>query len=171
MDDSSQKSIFLKIFGVILFTLMSIGAIYYFQLLFFTMLKEISANAESIIFNRGIYFLPGIAFCLMALIFISLFETFTHNTLSDKMNIYFARIAISGLFFIFLLPISAEYITERHLHKKGYSYCDMPSSSWAMYKSIYYAINENVCTLLNEKNKQNSPALYPKEDNEVYRHY
>lgn len=102
-----------------------------------------------------------------ALLLMMTIEVYTKKPPSDKMTKVLVRTAISGLVLAFLLPVIAENLTESYLLKKGYGYCDVPSSSWAIYKDVNYTLDAESCSAIIEEYKNRFPSLYFKDDKPV----
>ncbi len=171
MSVNQQSSLFVKIGGFIWFSLMSVGAFIYFWFSIVSTFKDARLSSSLVVFERGAYYLPGVGIALMALVIIGLYENYTKKPPSDKVTKIFTRTAIGGLLFTFLLPPIAEYLTENHLLKKGYQHCDVPTSSWPVYKDVIYTTDTKTCLKLIDAEKKKFPSLYPKVDKPVFQHY
>lgn len=169
MEDNQQSSVLVQYIGRILIATITLGAPVWFFLTLFDMVHNISINSPTVVFERGAYYGLGAGIAMGALAGMMMLETWLRKTPSDRTIKIFTRIAIGGLALMFLLPFSAEYTTENHLLKKGYQYCDVPSSSWPIYKDVIYTIDEKTCLKLLEEEKKKYPSLYSNDDEPISR--
>ena len=167
MEVSKKPSLLLLATGWIVIITISIGAPMWFFVTLFEMINQINSSATTVIFVRGGYYSLGCGIGMGALASAMIFEKWKKKPLTNKATKIFTRTAIGGLILTFALPIVSEYITENHLFTKGYRYCEIPSSSWPMYKSIHYTLDEQTCLDLNSEDKRAYPSLYPKDDEPV----
>ncbi|VAW97385.1 hypothetical protein MNBD_GAMMA23-2108 [hydrothermal vent metagenome] len=125
------------------------------------------ALSTTVVFTRGAYYMLGTGISSGALLLMMTIEVYTKKPPSDKMTKVLVRTAISGLVLAFLLPVIAENLTENYLLKKGYGYCDVPSSSWPIYKDVNYTLDAETCSTIIEEYKNRFPSLYSKDDEPV----
>lgn len=172
MEYQNDSPVTVRVVGLVWFFAMAFGALFFFGYSFVEMLESIKELSDKIIFERGIYYLPGVGLVLLALSAVGLYEMITKKIPSDRITKVFTRFSIFSVVIIFLLPLMAENVTEKILFNEGYQLCDAPSSSWPIYKDVYYTVDKQTCIDYNEKQKKKWPSLYPEEDDEpIFKHY
>ena len=100
------------------------------------------------------------------------YELYKGKPPPKKIEKLLVNIALGGLLLAIILPFIVEHYTNNLLINKGYELCDVPSSSWPMYKDVYYTVDKQTCIDYNEEQKKKWPSNYPKEDDEpIFKHY
>ncbi len=167
MEDGQNTSVLVQYIGIFLIVAITLGAPVWFVLTLIDMVKEILIVSPTVIFERGAYYSLGAGIGMGAIAAAMLLEAWTKKPLSTKATKIFTRTAIGGVALMFLLPVIAENVTENYLSEKGYGYCDVPSSSWAIYKDVNYTLDAETCSTIIEEYTNRFLSLYSKDDEPV----
>lgn len=122
--------------------------IVYFIMTIFDMAQQWGSTSGVFIFNKGVFYIPGILLGLMVLLYAIVRESVLRKHLTDKIASYCTRTGIASVVIMFAIPNLVEYGVERYFEKSGYQVCDAASHQWLHSKVIVYAMDDNSCTSL-----------------------
>ena len=90
------------------------------------MSQQWSAMAGVFVFNKGVFYIPGIILGLIMLIFVIVYESVLRKHLSEKLASYCTRTGIAAVVLMFVLPNFVEYSIERYYFK----FCDYRTNKY-----------------------------------------
>ena len=105
---------------------------------FFEMIGRISSKANSILINKGVYYLFGGGLALSILLVDGVYNTLLRRKIPEKIKKIVSIIALSGLALVVTLPLAVHHLSAYVLEKRDYEVCESASSQWLFVRDIVY---------------------------------
>ena len=106
---------------------------------FFELTTQISGGADSILIDKGVFYLFGAGCALLFLLIDGIYNTLIRSPIPDNLR-KLARVAtLSGLGLVLILPPTVHYLSAYVLEQRGYAVCESASSQWLFVRDIVYA--------------------------------
>lgn len=151
MDTIEKPSILVQFATILVSISMSLGALFWFVLTAIDTVQQLLLSLPGISFNKGSFYLLGVAIGLGALVTFMIIEVWNKKPPSDRVTQLVTRVAISGVVIMFLLPHLVHYPIAHYLENQGYEVCHEASHRWLHSQEIVYVNNINTCLALADK--------------------
>jgi hypothetical protein len=139
------KEVAYKILVMASFTLIVLFCIYNFLFSVLETSNGILNNLEKINFNKGSFYLFGVAVGLIDLMWIMVYQGVLKRALTKKVTKLFSRIAIISLITTFTLPIIGHLVIDELVESKGYKACAPAGNTWFYLSEIVYFDSTVIC--------------------------
>jgi len=139
------KEVVYKILVMTSFTLIVLFCIYNFLFSVLETSNGILSSLDRINFNKGSFYLFGVALGLIDLMWIMVYQGILKRALNEKVTKMFSRIAIISLITTFTLPIIAHFVIDELVEPKGYKVCTTAGSTWFYFSEIVYLNSTIIC--------------------------
>ncbi|MFT5083097.1 MAG: hypothetical protein ACI9Y1_001134 [Lentisphaeria bacterium] len=136
MENRERPSLFILIFGPLIFVFSAFGALLWFFYRAFYLLKEMGEVV--VVFDKGSYYALGVGVGLMAIAFAGVQETWLQKPLTKRSTSIISKLAIAGVVLTFTVPHILHYASNSYLKKSGYSICEKASHQWLFVRDIVY---------------------------------
>jgi len=161
VENNKKPSALFKYSFLVVFILMTFGAMYWFIVSTMDLIEQVVTHSPSVVFDKGSFYLLGVSIGLCALLFAMIYEGLIKKELTETITKRVTRVALIGIGLMIILPQIAHYAVEDNMKSNGYMVCEPVSSSWLMYKHIVYVSNAETCVeLFAEKEKNLSEPLF-----------
>ena len=153
MTKKTQKASISLFAGGATFALLVILSAIFFVYYFVELIDEIQLAGEVVSLRKWIFVLPGVCIAGGMLSYIALYESVTGKPSSKKMGRLFSWGTLLSLGLIFILPLSAERMTESYLEPLDYGICHGASYQWLYVQTIVYTRSPERCDALTLQRK------------------
>ena len=136
MQDRVKPSTLNRILTPVVFLLGGVCALAWFVYRIYALLK--SSGDEIVIFDKGSYYLLGVAIGMLALAFVVIWEQWLLRPLSRRITKIFSGLAVASLVTLLAVPHIAHFVANEHLTASGYSVCEAASDQWLFIRDIVY---------------------------------
>jgi len=105
---------------------------------FIQLFGQISGGMDSILINKGVFYLLGVGVALSFLMVDGVYNTLVRRPIPRKLRKIVNVAAFSGLALMLILPQAVHYVSASALDKRGYEVCQSASSQWLFVRDIVY---------------------------------
>ena len=145
MNTQFFKEVTYKLLVLASFILIVLFCIYNFGLSVLETSNGILSSSDKINFNKGSFYLFGVAVGLIDLMWIMVYQGVLKRSLSEKVTKLFSRIAIISLITTFTLPIIGHLVIDELAESKGYKVCATAGNTWFYLSEIVYFNSTVIC--------------------------
>jgi len=137
--------------GLSILVVFTIICLFYFVSTLVDMSQQWGATPGIFMFNKGVFYIPGIVLGLLVLIFVIVYESVLRKHLTEKIASICTRTGIGAVALMFVVPNIADYSFEKFLTKQNYQICVGASHQWLHSKIVAYTNDEITCDAIVEK--------------------
>ena len=105
---------------------------------FFELVGQISGGADSVLINKGVFYLLGMGIALSCLLVDGVYNTLIRRPIPEKLKKWVSVMVFSGLGLVLILPSAVHYASAYILEQRDYGLCDSASSQWLFVRDIVY---------------------------------
>jgi hypothetical protein len=151
MDDRDRPSTIVRLTAPLVVVAMSIGSFVWFFINLYGTINSLLLKLEIINFNKGVFYMLGVALGLAILAFVLVQEYWFDKPITDKMAKVYTKIAVFSVVVMFLLPQVIHFGLDKYLTGKGYVVCGSASHQWLLARRIGYVKNMQICDQYTQK--------------------
>ena len=108
-------------------------------------LQAILGGLNKINFDKGAFYLLGVAVGLIDLIWLMVYQGILKRPLNDRVTRIFSRVAIISLITTFSLPLFSHIVIDELVENKGYKMCEPAGNTWFYFSEVVYFKSTIAC--------------------------
>lgn len=112
----------------------------------FDMYQQWNSDADVFVFNKGMFYIPGVVLGLSVLLYAIIRESVLRKHLTEKIASYCTYTGLGAVVIMLAVPNFVEYGIAGYFEKLEYQVCEAASHQWLHSKVIAYARDEQACS-------------------------
>jgi hypothetical protein len=145
MDERDRPSMGVRLVTPGVLITLALGSLIWFIMNTIGLVGQLLSKPDSIILNKGIFYMLGVGLGLGTLAFVVVYEYWLDKPLSETLTSICTKSGITGVVVMLLLPQAVHFVTDEYLTNLNYSICDSASRQWLLSREIVYVVDPALC--------------------------